>query len=114
MSELIRNPPTWLIVIVISVLTAHALDKVIEIVNRHKGHNGLIPILELFVILVLGFLAIHAYRMARRSGGTGVADALADRQRSAERRNHAADHIEGAARPLRQFAFTADQPRPEC
>lgn len=61
MIEFIRNPPTWLLVIGISVLSAHALDKVIDVVNRHKGHNGLVPILELFVIFVLGFLAIHAY-----------------------------------------------------
>src|SRR6266496_5540750 len=61
MIDLLRNPPSWLFAIVIAVLTAHALDKLIEVVTRQRRQNGVIPILEIFIVMVLSFLAIHSY-----------------------------------------------------
>jgi protein-S-isoprenylcysteine O-methyltransferase Ste14 len=59
--EFVRNPPWWMIAILIAILTAHALDKLIEFVMKRRGHNGLIPILELFIVFVIGFLVVHSY-----------------------------------------------------
>ena len=61
MTELIHDPPSWIVAIVIAILTAHAINKLIEVVTRRPNHNGLIPILELFIVFVLSFLALHAY-----------------------------------------------------
>jgi protein-S-isoprenylcysteine O-methyltransferase Ste14 len=61
MEELIRNPPSWIIAIIIALLTAHGIDKLIEVVTRRRNHNGLIPLLELFIVFVLSFLALHSY-----------------------------------------------------
>ena len=60
MSDIIRDPPSWIVAVVIAVLTAHAIEKLLEVLTRRKSHNGLIPILELFIVLVLSFLAIHS------------------------------------------------------
>jgi len=60
-SAFIHNPPSWIVAVVIAVLSAHAIDKLVEVVTRRRGHNGLIPILELFIVFVLGFLALHSY-----------------------------------------------------
>ena len=59
--NLVRNPPSWIVAVVIAILTAHAIDKLVEFVARRRSHNGLVPILELFVVLVLSFLALHSY-----------------------------------------------------
>jgi hypothetical protein len=61
MTEFLRNPPSWIVAILMAVLTAHALDRLIEVVTRHRRQNGVIPILEIFIVMVLSFLAIHAY-----------------------------------------------------
>jgi len=61
MTELWHQPPAWLAAVVVAIFVAHALDKLIEVATKRRGHNGLIPVLELFVVFVLGFLAIHAY-----------------------------------------------------
>lgn len=70
-NNLLQSPPSWIVAIVIAVLTAHAIDKLIEIVTRRRSQNGVIPILELFIALVIGFLAIHSYyegSVARTNG----------------------------------------------
>ena len=59
--NLVRNPPSWIVAVVIAILTAHAIDKLVAFIARRRSHNGLIPILELFVVLVLSFLALHSY-----------------------------------------------------
>ena len=61
MSAFIHNPPSWIVAVVIAVLTAHAIDKLVEVVTGRRGHNGLIPILQLFIVSFLGFLALHSY-----------------------------------------------------
>jgi hypothetical protein len=59
MNEFVRSPPSWIVLIVIAILTAHAIDKLIKIVRGGVSH--LIEILELYIALVLSFLAIHSY-----------------------------------------------------
>ena len=61
LNDVIHNPPSWIVAIIIALLTAHAIDTLIEYVARRRSHNGLIPILELFIVFVLGFLALHAH-----------------------------------------------------
>jgi hypothetical protein len=60
MNALIVDPRAWLAVIAVSILSAHALDMLIAAATRTESQNRLIPILELFVVGVLAFLAIHA------------------------------------------------------
>jgi hypothetical protein len=59
--EFVRNPPSWLVAVIVAVLVSHALDKLIEVVRQRPTHNGLVPIMELFSVFVLSFLALHAY-----------------------------------------------------
>jgi H+/Cl- antiporter ClcA len=59
--KFVHNPPSWIVAILIAGLTAHAIDKLIELVKKNRGRNGLIIILELFIVFVLGFLALHSY-----------------------------------------------------
>ena len=61
MSEIVRDPPSWFVAIMIALLAAHALDKLYGLIAKRRNQNGLIAILELFIVFVLSFLALHSY-----------------------------------------------------
>jgi hypothetical protein len=59
---LIRNPPLWIISIIVALLVAHMLDKMYKIlVSFSKKDDKLIEILELFVVVMLGTLTIKSF-----------------------------------------------------
>ena len=60
--DIIRNPPLWVLAIIMAIVTAHALKKIIEVIAQRKlPPDTVIPILEFFIVVVLSYLAIHSY-----------------------------------------------------
>ncbi len=58
---IIRHPPFVLIAIVIAILAAHALKIALEFITKRRQRNSLIITLEIMVVIVLGYLAIHLH-----------------------------------------------------
>lgn len=59
MNMLIHDIRLLLWAIVVAILAAHALDRLVRLLLALE-RSPLIPILELFVVLFVGFLAIHS------------------------------------------------------
>src|SRR4051812_47022324 len=60
--DLIKYPPFWVVAVIIAGISSHILDKVMGFINKHhKGPNGLVVIIELFILFVLGALTLHRF-----------------------------------------------------
>jgi hypothetical protein len=71
LDELIRNPPLWIISIIVALLVAHMLDKMYKIlVSFSRKDDKLIEILELFVVVMLGTLTIKSFYLEGIEGGS--------------------------------------------
>jgi hypothetical protein len=60
-SDFIRNPPYWILAVLVVVLAGHAVDRAIHIALSRSGRNGVIPILEFFGAIVIGLIVLHSY-----------------------------------------------------
>jgi hypothetical protein len=58
---IIRHPPVIIVTILIAIVVAHALKLAFEFITHRPQPNSLIIILELFVVIILGYAAIHGY-----------------------------------------------------
>jgi hypothetical protein len=54
--DLVRHPPSWILAILLTILVSHLIKKGLSLPNEK-----LIPILEFFVVVVLGGLTIHVF-----------------------------------------------------
>jgi ABC-type spermidine/putrescine transport system permease subunit II len=59
-----------IVAIIIAILAGHALEKAFRLARIVRSGNGLIPILELFVVFVLSFLVLHSYYEGTFKGET--------------------------------------------
>lgn len=72
--DLLRHPPAWILTVIATIIAAHAVHRIALpfISSRHKGPNGLIIIIELFIVILLGYLTLHRYVCAESSGGVAL------------------------------------------
>jgi len=59
--KLIYSPPAWVLAVLTTIVCAHAIHIASGFITKHKGPNGLIIIIELFILLVLGYLTLHLF-----------------------------------------------------
>lgn len=53
--DMLKHPPSWLLAILLVVMVAHLIHKALKL-----PPGGLLPILEFFVVVILGGLTAHS------------------------------------------------------
>ncbi len=66
---MIRHPPFVFVAILIAILVSHALKLAFEFITKRRQPNSLIITLEIMVVVVLAYLAIHLH-VEKFVGGT--------------------------------------------
>jgi hypothetical protein len=64
----LREPPSWVLLLVVAILASHVLSLVIRFIQGFTGSQSLIVAAELIIILVLVVIAMHEYFMPQREG----------------------------------------------
>ena len=61
-TSFVTNPPSWILLIIVGILTAHVLSPILEKVDpRTMGPTSLLATLELVVTVVIAVLVLHQY-----------------------------------------------------